>query len=427
MVKISQSDIADSGVTPIHDYIADKRNDNGYVKISLNLESAMMVNQSLTQSIKQKQEELSKLKQQQASIEDIEDRRREELRNMSKEEKKWIKKRKKDEKKQKKKLKNMPESAKILHSAINEYRDKYFKENEPADGITVKHKRKRDTTPKPSKELTDEEKAELERKQETHEFNKKFEEPLMLMRDIILQADDTIAKVNAMIDETWKGSSKYKSSTLKDLLSTKTGLLSAKTSNAKNIGDIQKMRIELELKKIKEKGSDETNEKTKGISVINQAFPHLISGITGLSKKNKDEKKKDKDDNDTIDWKKDKKKKDWKKSVYNQDFEDGFNKKAASLIRDGKLSLTPYETYIGMEGRWKPAIQKLYDGSDWQFVALDNSGTIIDDFKEKYPGLLPKKKHVNMVFDDDNELAKDKNNPKVLYPVIYTRRTSLKK
>ena len=44
-----------------------------------------------------------------------------------------------------------------------------------------------------------------------------------------------------------------------------------------------------------------------------------------------------------------------------------------------------------------------------KFVAVDKKGKIIPNFKDDYPGLLPKRKNCRFVFDIGRKRVQDKN------------------
>jgi len=389
--RISNDEIKQAGFKK--DFYEDSRGYNGFIKVNLNSKTVNFLNNNVDDKIEEKQRELEYLKKQRKEIEEIQKTLKE------KEEKNLSKKEKKKRKKDKKKLKNLPESSRILLGAIEEYKDKFHKDKKDKDskfdGVTSKSK-----DGKSNKDDDDDDKKREEKDKKI--FEKKFEEPLTLMRQTIIDVDKTLQDIDKLIEETKESRARNRAIMLKDLFSTKSALFNNRSMNARAMGDLQKIRIELELKKQKESG--ESNEKNKNIALITRAFPQLMNN-SGKNKFSDSDKK----DND---------KKDKKKKKYREDNdEERFLNRASKLIRDEDIELSPHEASIEMEGKYKIAIKKSFKTGDWQFVALDNHGSEIRNFKDKYPGLLPKRKNVDLRFDDEQDIAKDRRTD-IIYPVI---------
>ena len=84
---------------------------------------------------------------------------------------------------------------------------------------------------------------------------------------------------------------------------------------------------------------------------------------------------------------------------------------AKALGKHPDIKFTAAERFLNIEGTWNCVVIADSDDpkSDWRFAAIDPStGKIIKDFKEKYPGLLPKKKNARMQFDVNRNKAYDK-------------------
>lgn len=392
-MKITKKEIEDNNIQV--DYLAPQRGSNGYIKVSLNKRGTQMLAQATEREIAVKASELEALRKKYSELEDMHEELEDSKKKLSKKERKKLKKDKKQKKKEKQKLRDMPESSRILIGEIENYKKTYFKSKKGGfDGITSYEKSSKKDKKEPKVD-DDEHKQDRDKK----EFNQRFDEPLTLLRQTIVSVDQTISDIDVLIKETKESRARNKSTVLKDLLLAKSSLFNNRTTNARSIGDLQKSRIDLELKKIKETG--DSNEKNRNIALISQAFPQLVgNGAKLLS--DRDDKKKDKDD---IDKKKDKRKQ--------RDYEENFDKRAAKLIRDGAIELTPHEASIDMEGKYRPAIKKSYKDDDWIVIALDNDNREIKGFKDKYPGLLPKKKQLNLVFDDERDVAKCRNTDRV--------------
>lgn len=394
-ISVSDDEIEDLGLKK--DYYEGKRSGNGYIKVSLSSWGASMLNKNMENKIEQKRRELEELRKKHSQLEEIEEK------GLSKKEKKQLKKDKKKKKKEKKKLKNMPESARLLHGAIEEYKDKFYKKKDKDkdkgkfSGISTKEKAKK-------QELSEEEIERRKEEKDQKEFEKKFEEPLALIRENLIDMSEALGDLNDMIKETKESRSRSKHIMLKDLISAKVNLFNARASSARSIADIQRSRIDLELKKTKDKAAG-GDEKTKNIALMNKFFPQLLaSGAFNTKGKSKDD-----DDNDK-DSKKDKKK---KNKLKNRTEEESFEKRVTKLLKDGDIEMSPHELAIDMEGKYKVAIMKSFKNGDWAVVAVDNNGKILRDFKDKYPGLLPKRKELDLKWDDEKDLCKCKRTDQV--------------
>jgi len=398
-IAVSDQELEELGIKK--DFYEDKRSSNGFIKVSLSPWGAAVINQNMEERIEQKRKELEDLRKKYAMLEDIEEK------GLSKKEKKKLKKEKKKLKKEKKRLKNMPESAKLLYSAIEEYKEKYHKKDKKKDKLKFEFETKEK---KKKEELSEEELEKRKEEKERKEFEKRFEEPLALIRENLIDMSETLNELNEMIKETRESRAKNKHVLLKDLLSTKVNLFNARATSARSMADIQRTRVDLELKKVKEKGSN-VDERTKNIAMMNKLFPQLLA--SGAINKSSGIKFKD-DDYDDDDKEKKKKK---KNKIKDKDAEDNFNRRVTKLLEDGGIELSPYEAAIEMEGKHKVAIMKSFKTGEWKPVAIDNNGKIIKDFKEKYPGVLPKRKELDLKFDDEKDIAKDRKTD-MIYPVI---------
>lgn len=412
-IIISDEELNEIGAK--QDYYEDRRSKDGFINLSLTPKGASIISDNVDDEIESKQKELLSLK-----------KRKEEL---SKLEKKLEKKKKKKEKKKKKdkknkKDKNLPESSRLLLGAIEDYKDKYHKKKKKGDkkfeGVVTSTRKRNGNKDVVSPEEAEEKAKKIKEEREKKDFEKKFEEPITLFRQTIIEVDKTLQEIDELIKETKESRARNKAVMLKDLLSAKGTLFGNKTANARAMGDLQKVRIDLELKKNKESSaaSAGTDSTAQSINMMSKLFPQVVAGgkknIISSDDSDKKKKKDKEKDNDDFLSKKDKKK---KKKKYTDDDDNTFDKLAAEMIRNGEIELTPHEANIGMEGKYKVAVRKSYKNHDWEFMAIDNYGNEIKGFKDKHPGVLPKKKGVNLWFDDEKNIAKDRTVDRV-YPVI---------
>ena len=388
-IGISNDELKDLNIKA--DYYDDQRGKEGFIRVMLNKKATTILADNIDDKIESKQRELEYLKDQRKEIATV---KKSVIKSGS-----VSKKEKKKKKKEKKKLKNMPESSKLLIGAIEEYKNKFHgsKKNK-FDGVTYKSKNKAGV------EKTDEEADEQKRVERDKKiFDKKFEEPITILRQVIIEVDKTIQDIDSLIEETKISRARNKNTMLKDLLMAKSSLFSNKTTNARSIGDRQKIREEIQIRKAKEDGPGE-NEKNRNIALISRAFPQIIGGFKD-SNKNKDsdnDKKKESDKEKKKDKDSDKKRKRYR----DDDTDDRLLSRASKLIKDGSIELTAHEAGIHLEGRYRVAVMKSYKTGDWKFIATDNDGKVIKNFETDNPGLLPKKKHTNLRFDDERDACK---------------------
>jgi hypothetical protein len=406
--RVPDEEIEDSGVKK--DFFSDQRASSGFIKIRLSDSGASLMARSTEREIENRQKELEVLRERQRKLDKIEEK-------LEKKSKKGGKKEKKKNKKDKKKLKSLPESSRILFGAIEEYKEKYHKskkdkkkEQKEFDGISSRAKGGSNT------KANEEEEKKRKEEREKKEFEKKFEEPITLLRQTVLEVDKTLEEIDKLIAETKESRARNRGIMLKDLFSAKSSLFGNRTVNARAIGDLQKVKLEMDVKRLKETAAT-GNEKNQNISLLARAFPHLVANAGKLLTSDDDNSgKKDKDKDKDRD--KDKKK---KRSRDRGDDEGKFLERASRLLRDGDLELTPHEASIDMEGKYQVVVKKSFKNHEWEFTALDQNGKEIRNFKEKHPGLLPKKKHHDLRFDDNADVAKCQKTDRVfqVIPVGY--------
>lgn len=400
--KVTEEELKEANVRP--DYLSDRRSSDGYIRIRVNENGAAMMRRAADRQIEERQEELERLREQKKKFEKIEEK-------LGKKSKKDKKKDKKKKKKDKKMMKKVPESSRILFGAIEEYKEKYHKskkdkkkEKEEFEGVTTKVKGAK----APAKPKDEEAEKKKKEEAEKREFEKKFDEPLTLLRQTVVEYDKTLDEVNNLFGETKNSHARNRNVLLKDLLSSKATLLSGRVSAANAMSGIQKVKLE-QYDKQRKSEAQKGDERNQNINLLARAFPQLIAGGSKFNVKSSDD-----DDDDKKDKKKDKGKDDGKKKKRkSNDYEEQFMSRAKSLINSGELEFTPHEASIEMEGKYRVAVKKSFKTEDWIFIALDNNGMEIRDFKEKYPGLLPKKKNHELRFDDDKDVAKCKRTDQV--------------
>lgn len=403
----TNADLEEAGLKA--DALSNMRSDNGYIKLNMTTLGARKMRDQMERTIEERQRELDNLRRQHVKMEDTTDR----VIFTEKKKKKKDKKGGKNKKGKKHKNNGMSEASLILKSAIEEYRNKFIKKDKKDKGSEyagVTSKAKKQATP-----LTEEEKQKRQEAKAQEQFEKRFEEPLALIRLGINDMDDTMKDINTLIQETKESRARNKHLVHKDLLTSKIGLLNSRISAAKSMADIQRIRMDIESKKAKETAQN-GDDKTRNIAMMNKFFPQLIasgamSAGPGTSKSDTDEKGKNKDSG--------KKNGKPKKRHRADEVEGKLERRMAKLIDDGEINLTPHELAIDMEGKYRPAIMRSFKNpDDWKVIAIDPStDSIIKDFKDKYPGVLPKKKELDLRFDDEKDVARCRRTD-VLFTVI---------
>ena len=262
-------------------------------------------------------------------------------------------------------------------------------------------------------------------------YGKRFSPVVAMLHEAIVEFDNIAVSIENELNDTRNSSkSMYRSTQLGNLISAKNSKLSA----VKELAAVAKTVSDLEYKKEKDKQAQEGADSTKAISAIGAKF--LRGGLDELDSKSPKGKKK-KDDKGSS-----KKTGGKLKYSYSDDDEDDDEtgsikssakrdvtdqrelaaKFAESLsFRKDDIKLTPHERFIAMEGKYNIIVS--CDPTDpddtWKFVAVDSkTGKEIKDFKDDYPGLLPKKKNCKMVFDLSKNKATDKNSSRT-YKLVY--------
>lgn len=241
-------------------------------------------------------------------------------------------------------------------------------------------------------------------------YGKRFSPVVSMLHDTINEFDKIAEDIQAELDSPQlRSKSMYRSNQIGNLISAKNSKLSA----VKELASVATTISNLEYKKDKDRKAEEGSDTSKAISMLGAKY--LRGGFeTQEERKSKKKKKKSWDDEDddvgTI------KKASSKKSNDDDDDQDESDRELASQLAKalGKhpdIKFTAAERFVKLEGTWNCVVIADSDDpkSDWRFAAIDPStGKIIKDFKEKYPGLLPKKKNARMQFDVNRNKAYDK-------------------
>ena len=227
-------------------------------------------------------------------------------------------------------------------------------------------------------------------------YGKRFSPMVAMLYDTITEFDKIANDIEDELSQARNSSrSMYRSSQISNLLAAKKSKMDAITK----LTDIAKTVSDFEYKKDKDRQANEGSDSSKAISNLAAKYLRGAYEMDDKSKKNKDKSKKKKnrdydDDDDEVD---DSIKK--QRESDNRALAEEFAKTLGK--HKGDIKLTPHELYARMEGKY--TIQVLvdpFDESDWKFVAVSTkTGKIMENFKDDYPGLLPKKKDTKMIFD----------------------------
>ena len=227
-------------------------------------------------------------------------------------------------------------------------------------------------------------------------YGKRFSPMVSMLYDTITEFDKIANDIEDELAQARNSSrSMYRSSQISNLLAAKKSKMDAITK----LTDIAKTVSDFEYKKEKDRQATEGSDSSKAISNLAAKYLRGSYDMDDKSKKAKDKSKK-------------KKSKDWDDD--DDDVDDSIKKQRESDNRalaeefaktlgkhKGDIKLTPHELYAKMEGKY--TIQVLvdpFDESDWKFVAVSTkTGKIMENFKDDYPGLLPRKRDTKMIFD----------------------------
>ena len=249
-------------------------------------------------------------------------------------------------------------------------------------------------------------------------YGKRFSPVVAMLHDTIVEFDNIATDIENELKES-KGMSKsmYRSSQISNLISAKNSKLSA----VKELASVATTVSNLEYKKDKDRQQAEGSDSSRAISALGAKY--LRGGIDLLDDTDKRGKKKKKG--------KDKEHLVPKKKKYSYDDDDDDDEEDSSIKKQHEqeqrelasefakelinkkkdIKLSPHERYASMEGSYTIVVvaDPIDPDNDWKFLAVDKKGKEIKNFKDDYPGLLPRKKNCRMTFDMNRLKAYDKN------------------
>lgn len=276
-------------------------------------------------------------------------------------------------------------------------------------------------------------------------YGKRYSPIVSMLYDSIAEFDRIAASIEAELESPQlRSKNMYRSTQIGNLLTAKDKRLSA----IKELSSVATTLSNLEYKREKDKKAEEGTDTTKAISNLGAKFLRggfdydmvdLDGKKSGKKKGKKGGDKKDRggknqmrgsfgrpvvmdlDDDDDDDYDRPGSVKRAKNSNREEDDRELAAEFAKMLEnRKDEFHFTPHERFMNMEGKYQIVVagDSLDMENTWKFVAVDTStGKAIKNFKDDYPGLLPKKKQCRMSFDLNRLKATDRNSGKT-YEII---------
>jgi hypothetical protein len=394
------------------DQYENQRDDDGYITIKLSSKGAEDEKRYVEKSIRAQKEKLESLKEKMDEIDDCSDKKHKKKKDKDKKKKDKNKKDKKKKDKDKPKSKRTEAQSRFENVLLQYSKDKDVaatagkkgkKGKKDKDKNSKKKKKNKEPilgaykSPKVKTKKGDAPEKEDPMKKESLMIEKRFEPSVKIIAQNIKDLEKleklTLDEITKLQDSRTRG----KETQLSNFLRNSTDICSSKLQHAKELANIQKIRTDLEYKRSDKVGGAKMDD----VALLSRALPKLMNkemskDIFNNVKKHKGKNKegkgsKGKNDNRS----------DTREALFN---------KASKLVKDGKIEFSDHELYVEMEGKYDIGIRKAYDDGEgkWQFIGIDRAnGRIIPGFKDKYPGLLPAKKSVSLIFDDEKEIARD--------------------
>lgn len=284
-----------------------------------------------------------------------------EYEEVSEKKKKKKKKKKKDKKKKKKDKGNEISKVKL-------------------SGLTIKEKVDKKTGEKKQISIQD-------------QIAARFKDVEKLTQDNIKTIDETLKTVDDRLSRLTSedaGRVRGQETAIANYIQAKSTLINARQSAAKDILSVRTKAIDIEMKKENANGAGGNDPSTLIARLLpemvgNKNFKNNIADTIASNGKNKDKKN--------------------KKKKHSDEDEDRLSKRIKQLEKSGDLEYNNYDKNIEYEGKFTTAIKKSWSTGEWKFIGLDNTGRTVDVPK----ALLPSKKTCDMQFDDEKDMAIDRN------------------
>ena len=210
----------------------------------------------------------------------------------------------------------------------------------------------------------------------------------------------------------------YRSTQISNMITAQNSRLSA----VRQLADVATTISNLEYKKEKDKKSEEGSDTSKAISSLGAKY--LRGGLDtmeerksgGKKKKDKNTSKKfaayaDNNDSDEADEDYGSIRESKRDTSDEADDRELASELAKALGKHKDIKFTAHERYASLDGSYTIMVtcDPLDPEDTAKFVAVDKKGKIIPNFKDDYPGLLPKRKNCRFVFDINRKRVQDKN------------------
>lgn len=384
------------------------RDKDGFIRLQFTAQKNDERLAELTTDISSLEEKLKKYKEEKAKKEKYQETKE------YKESKKQVSK-----KKQKKKKESL--LAMVFNNADAVKEEEV--ENEEEDGGKVVDKKTKTTKKKSTRAETTLDTT----------YGKRFSPVVAMLHDTITEFDQIADEIEEDLKNSRNTSrTMYRSSQIGNLISAKNSKLSA----VKELASVAKTVSDLEYKKEKDKKDSEGSDTSREISSFGARYLRGSFDIFDAGKKDKKKDKKDKkltkskdkitaneDDDDEYDAGSIKSTK-YRPPDGDENTEQEMAMEFFKALENNKdnIDFTPAERYVSMEGKYtiKVAGDPIDLENTWRFVPISNkTGKEIPDFKDKYPGLLPRKRKCRMKFDMNRMKATDLNTSKT-YKLILT-------
>lgn len=258
-------------------------------------------------------------------------------------------------------------------------------------------------------------------------YGKRFSPVVSMLYDSINEFDKIASDISKELDTPQlRAKTMYRSTQIGNMISARNSKLSA----VKELASVATTISNLEYKKEKDRKAEEGADSSKAISALGAKF--LRGGLDDSSERKAGKKGKkgsngkkfdrytgyDEDDDDSgkISKASDKESRD-------SDAEDRelASELAKALGKHKDITFTAHERYMSMDGTYTIMVEcdPVNAEKTAKFVAVDKKGKIIPNFKDDYPGLLPKRKACKFVFDIGRKRVTDKNSGRS-YKLLFT-------
>ena len=243
-------------------------------------------------------------------------------------------------------------------------------------------------------------------------YGKRFSPIVSMIYDSINEFDKIANDIERELETPQlRGKTMYRSTQIGNMISARNNKFAA----VKELASVATTLSNLEYKKEKDKKAEEGSDTSKAISSLGAKF--LRGGLdTDEDRKKKKDKKSSKkfgrfdsdEDDDDSDIGSISRSSDQRSDTDDRELAAEL---AKALGKHKDITFTPHERFAALDGTYTIMVvcDPLNPDNTAKFVAVDKKGKIIPNFKDEYPGLLPKRKLCKFVFDLGRKRVTDKN------------------